>query len=175
MEQSVNKELQQLKGVGAVLAQRFIEAGLDSFNKVVETGEEGLRKIRGLNPRAIPSILEQARGLAGAAPAGPDERLLALRQTSEGLQKRVQELAATVRERRSGKLSVKKVERLDKEVSKLLKGLERVQKLQGIRFKRAQKGLAKTGKRLEGLSSDGIKGLTRGLKKARKSLKRIWV
>jgi ribosomal protein S13 len=174
MEQAVQKELQQIKGVGEVLAQRLVEAGFDSFAKIAEAGEEGLRNIRGLNPRAIPSILEQAQGLAGEALEGPDDRLLALRETSERLQKRVQELAAAILERQPGKPSGKKVERLEKEVGKLLKGLERVQKLQGIRFKRARKSLAKTGKRLEGLTEGGIKGLTRGLKKARKPLKRIW-
>jgi ribosomal protein S13 len=174
MEKTVQKELQQIKGVGAVLAQRLVEAGFDSFAKVAEAGEEGLKKIRGINPRAISSILEQARELAADARKAPDERLLALQETAERLQKQVQELAAAVRERLAGKLSEKKDGQLEKAVDKLLKGLAEVQQQQGVRIKRAQKSLAKTGKKLEGLAEDGIKGLTRGLKKARKPLKRIW-
>lgn len=173
METAVQKELQQIKGVGEVVAQRLVGAGFDSFAKIAEAGEEGLRNIRGINPRSIPSILEQARGLAGAAKEGPDARHQALREISERLQKQAQELVAAIRERLSGKLPEKKGVRLEKEVGKLLKGLEKVQKRQGIRIKRAQKSLAKTGKRLEGLAESGIKGLTRGLKKARKPLKRI--
>ena len=174
MEKNVQKELQQIKGVGAVVAQRLVEAGFDSCAKVAEAGEEGLRSIRGINPRAIPSILEQARGLAAEAEAGPDERLIALRETSERLQKQVHELAAAVRERLADKLSEKKGDRLEKAVDKLLRELAEVQQLQGVRIKRAQRSLAKTGKRLEGLAENGLKGLTRGLKKARKPLKRIW-
>ena len=173
MQEEVQKELRRIKGVGKVLAQRLAEAGLDGLDKVAEAGEEGLRKIRGLNPRAIPSILEQARVLAGEAPEGPDERLHALRQISERLQQRVRELAGAIRERQPDKLSGKKGARLEKAMSRLLKGLERVRNQQGIRLKRAKKSLAKTGKRLEGLTEDGVKGLTRGLKKARRTLKRI--
>src|SRR5512134_11561 len=52
MDKAVLKELQQIKGVGEVVAQRLVEAGFDSFAKVAEAGEEGLRNIRGINPRA---------------------------------------------------------------------------------------------------------------------------
>jgi ribosomal protein S13 len=174
MDKAVQKELQQIKGVGEVVAQRLVEAGFDSFAKVAEAGEEGLRNIRGINPRAIPAILEQAQKLAVDVQEGPDARHLAIRETSARLQKQVQELAAAIRERLSNKLPEKKGVRLEKEVSKLLKGLEKVQKLQGIRLKRARKSLARTGKRLEGLTESGIKSLTRSLRKARKPLKRIW-
>lgn len=174
MEKAVQEELQQIKGVGAVLAQRLGEAGFDSFAKVAEAGEEGLKKISGINPRSIPSILEQAQRLAVDAKEGPDARHLALTETAERLQNQVRELVATIRERLPNKLPEKKGIRLEKEAVKLLKGLEKVQKRQGIRIKRAQKSLAKTGKRLEGLAESGIKGLTRGLKKARRPLKRIW-
>jgi predicted ribosome quality control (RQC) complex YloA/Tae2 family protein len=172
MEQAIQKELQQIKGVGAVLAQRLVEAGLDSFSRVAEAGEEGLKKIRGINPRTIPSILEQARGLAGEVAASHDEKLRALQETAERLEKQVQDLAAALRERQAEKLSGKKAERLEKELSKLLQGLDRVKRQQRPRIKRARKGIAKAGQRLAGLTEDGIKGLTRGFKKARKSLKR---
>jgi ribosomal protein S13 len=174
MEKSVQKELQQIKGVGEVVAQRLVEAGYDSFAKVAEAGEEGLRRIRGIDPRGISSILEQAQKLAADVREGTDAQRLALQETAERLQKQVRELAATLRERLADKLPEKKGVRLEKEVDKLLKGLAKVQKQQGIRIKRARKSLAKTGKRLEGLAENGIKGLTRGLKKARKPLKRIW-
>ena len=174
MEKAVQKELQQIKGVGEVLAKRLVEAGFDSFAKIAGAGEEGLKKIRGINPRAIPSILEQAQRLTADAQEGPDARHLALKETAGRLQKQVQEMVATIRERLSNKLPEKKGIRLEKELDKLLNGLEKVQKQQGIRLKRAKKSLAKTGKRLEGLAESGIKGLTRGLKKARKPLKRLW-
>ena len=36
------KELTRLRGVGENLAARFLEAGIDSFEKVVAAGGEGL-------------------------------------------------------------------------------------------------------------------------------------
>lgn len=174
MEKKIQKELQQIKGVGEALAKRLIEAGHDSFAKVAEAGEEGLKKIRGINQRAIPSILEQARGLAADVAKGADERLRALQETTERLERQVQELASAIRGRHVGMLSGKKEARLEKEMSRLLKGLARVKKQQGTRIKRARKSLTKAGKKLSALTEDGIKGLTRGFKKARKSLKRAW-
>jgi Holliday junction resolvasome RuvABC DNA-binding subunit len=174
MEKAVQKELQRIKGVGEVLAQRLVEAGIDSFAKVVEAGEEGLKKIRGINPRAISSILAQAQGLAAEVTEGPDERLRVLQETTERLERQIQELAAAIRERNIGKLSAKKEARLEKEMGRLLKGLAKVKKLQRPRIKRARKSLAKAGKRLSALTEGGIKGLTRGFKKARRSLKRAW-
>ena len=61
-------DLQQLKGVGKVLADRLCAAGLDGFAEIARAGEEGLKKVSGINPRAAGSILEQAKRLAQAEP-----------------------------------------------------------------------------------------------------------
>lgn len=174
MDKTVLKKLQQIKGVGEVIAQRLVEAGYDSFVKVAEAGEEGLRKIRGINPRAISAILEQARGLAGEVASGADEQLRLLQETTQRLEKQVQELAVDIRKRQAGKLSEKKEALLEKEMKRLLDGLERVKKQQRPRIKRVRKSLAKAGKKLTAMKKDGVKSLTRSFKKARKSLKRAW-
>lgn len=90
------------------------------------------------------------------------------------LEKQIQELAAAIRQRQVGKLSEKKEARLDKEMKRLLDGLERVKRQQRPRIKRVRKSLTKAGKKLSSMKKDGIKSLTRSFKKARKSLKRAW-
>ena len=55
------KELQQLNGIGKVLAQRLIESSYDSIAKVACAGEKGLATIAGLNPGTVRSIVAQAR------------------------------------------------------------------------------------------------------------------
>ena len=42
------QELQQIRGIGKVLAQRLIDAGNDSCAKVAALGEEGLKQFKGL-------------------------------------------------------------------------------------------------------------------------------
>ena len=62
----VMTELQKLKGVGEVLARRFSEAGYDTFAKIAAAGEEGLRKIPGVNPRMLGSNVAEAVALSAA-------------------------------------------------------------------------------------------------------------
>jgi len=61
------KELQQLKGIGAVLSQRLVEASYDTVAKVAAAEEKGLERIAGLNPQKVRSIVTQARKMTGEA------------------------------------------------------------------------------------------------------------
>ncbi|MHB1400539.1 MAG: helix-hairpin-helix domain-containing protein [Trichloromonadaceae bacterium] len=173
MEMTKQKELQKIKGIGAVLAQRLIEAGIDSPAKLAEMGEEGLKQLRGINPRMIPAILEQAQALAAEATMDPGNKLQELQQTSLRIKEEVQRLVAAALENQGEKLLGKKGERLEKQLRKLLAGLEQANATLGVRPKRTAKGLAKIEKRLGELTSEGVKALTQGLKKARKPLKRL--
>ncbi len=56
----LTKKLTRIRGVGLVLAARLRDSGLVSFEKIVDAGVDGLQKMRGINPRAIPAILSQA-------------------------------------------------------------------------------------------------------------------
>jgi hypothetical protein len=51
--------LQQIRGIGKLLAQKLIAAGNDSCAKVAALGEAGLKEFKGINPKAIPAILAQ--------------------------------------------------------------------------------------------------------------------
>jgi len=61
------KELQKLKGIGAVLSQRLVEASYDTIAKVAAAEEKGLEKIAAMNPQRARDISAQARKMTGTA------------------------------------------------------------------------------------------------------------
>jgi predicted flap endonuclease-1-like 5' DNA nuclease len=61
------KELQKLKGIGAVLSQRLVESSYDTIAKVAAAEEKGLERIAGMNPQKLRSIVTQARMMTGEA------------------------------------------------------------------------------------------------------------
>lgn len=168
-------ELTKLKGVGDILAARLAEAGIDTFEKVVAAGEEGLKRLRGLNPRMVPSILAQANDLIGEAAKSREKKVEELKSRAAALKEQVQGIALSVRDRFKEEIAGKSGKNVEKEILKAVTSLEKVEAKLTKRVKRAGKGLAKAEKRLAGLvDSSGLKGVGKGLKKARKSLKRIY-
>jgi len=189
------KKLQQIKGIGKVLAQRLVEAGIVNYKQVLQAGEEGLGAIAGLQPRMIPSILAQAATLAGeaegeagtatadeqesatatAAPAKSkrQHKLDGLQKVSNQLQGRVRDLVAEVMDKKEGLAKKATGKRLQKEADKLLKSLAKVEARMDGRLKRAKKGLTRAEERLESLVGLGPNKLARGMKKARRPLKRV--
>ena len=61
------KEIQQLTGIGEVLARRLIESSYDTIAKVAAAEEKGLERIAGMNPKTVRSIVTQARKMTGEA------------------------------------------------------------------------------------------------------------
>lgn len=167
------KELQKIKGIGEILARRFVEAGYDTCAKVAEAGEEALRAIKGINPRAISSIISQAAGFADEGGKVRARRVEELKAAAATLKGQVEGIVRGVSERFSDELQGKRGRKIEKEILKLMSTLERVEGKIGKRVKRSGKGLAKAEARLAGLAEESAKGVGKGLKKARKSLKRV--
>lgn len=192
------KTLQNIKGIGKVLSQRLVDSGLDSYAKIVAAGEAGLRSVSGLQPNLIPSILAQAAKLEaeeGSQEAGnvvivasPDSptpadqtgkqdkrsrKLVALQSTVSRLRSRIHGLVADIMVKKEGLVDKASGRRLQKEMGKILTSLTKVEANLAGRRTKAQKGLAKSEKRLEALAEAGPNKLLRGLKKARRPLKRI--
>lgn len=65
--QAQMKELQKLKGIGAVLSQRLVESSYDTIAKVAAAEEKGLARIAGMNPKKVRSIVTEARKMMGEA------------------------------------------------------------------------------------------------------------
>jgi len=167
------KELQKIKGIGEILARRFVEAGYDTPGKIAAAGEEALKAIRGINPRAIASIISQAADRADEAGKARERRVQELKAAAATLKGQVEGITRTVRDRLADELQGKRGKKMEKEVLRLMVALERVEGKIGKRLKRAGKGLAKAEACLAGLAEQGAKGVGKGLKKARKSLKRV--
>jgi hypothetical protein len=164
------KELQQLKGIGDVLAQRLKDAGLESYNDLVGAGEEGLKKIRGLNPQAIPSILVQAKELSQVKDAAKAERIEAIRMRIGALREKLNRLAETTRERFSKELEGKCGKKLNGNLDRTFQALDRMDKAALKKMKRAVRGLIKAEKGVEGLEEAGLKKVRKRLKRSRKAL-----
>jgi len=168
------KELQQLKGVGSVLAKRLSEAGVDSMDKVAQAGEEDLKRILGLNPRAIASILEQARRMSGTAQEqaqhAPQE---AVRLKVAAVREKVQSLAETTRSRFNGELTGKFGKKLSVDLVRLVDTLQHIDDRAPRRAKRTARAIDKAQKRIEGLDQASIKKVHKGLKKARRAVSKV--
>ncbi len=167
------KELMCLHGVGKILATRFLDAGIDSYEKVVAAGEEGLKKIKGINPLAVSGILNQASELGSRVVAEPGKKKAELREKSLALTAQVQEIAADVRERFTEEISGKIGKKIEKQIVRIIGSLEAVASESGVKRKRAEKGLARAERQLRIQGEAGLKVIRKSLKKARKSLKRI--
>ena len=167
------KELQQIKGIGDVLSSRLLESGHDSYSKIVKLGESGLRKIKGINLKAIPEILEQAARLAESETGDRDKKVAALKESLQGLRRTVQELTSTAKDRFSEKLSGKTGRKLTETLVRFIEALEEVEGNAGKKLKRTGKVVVKAEQHLEGLAEAGLKDLRKGLKKARQALQRV--
>jgi hypothetical protein len=167
------KDLLQLKGIGSILVKRLQDAGLDSFEKIALAGEEELLKISGINPHSVPSILEQAKQLAGGADqkrkAGVESLLLRLAEVKQ----KVQALAETTRERFQEELAGKCGKKLTADLVRMEDALESI-KLKGKKgTRRAGKAMNKVDKRFAGLAEDAsLKKVRKTLRRAKKTVKK---
>jgi hypothetical protein len=169
------KELQKIKGVGEVLTKRFITAGYTSFEAIVAAGEEGLKKIKGVNPQLIPSILDQANALAAEGCKAREQKVADSKAALSAIRKQVAGIAQAVKERPVEELQGRTGSKMKTQLSKMRTALKKVEGSLGKRVKKEEKKLAKAGKYLAELSADtAVKGIGSRLKKARKSLKKIY-
>jgi hypothetical protein len=163
-------DLQQLRGVGRILGKRLYDAGYDSFTKIAQAGEEGLMKVRGINPRYLGTILEQARALSDAAHPDRAARDEALQQRLGEVKGQLQSLAETTRERFQQELAGKTGKKLTADLVRIEDALARMSDGGKKGFKRAGKALLKAEKRVAGLEDASLKKVRKGLKKARKAV-----
>ena len=167
------KELQRIKGIGAVLSVRLLEAGHDSFAKIVKLGESGLKEIKGINLKAIPDIIEQAARLSEKKPGTRDERVAALKGSLHGLRQSVQELTRAAKDRFSEKLAGKAGKKVTESLVRFIDAVEKLEDKAGKKVKRSGKAVMKAEQQLEGLAAAGLKEFRTRLKRARKALQRV--
>ena len=166
-------ELQQLKGVGGILAKRLFDAGFDSFDKIAQAGTEGLKGVRGLNPRSIGAIVEQARQLAQVQPSGHPERTEALKRHLGEMREKIQTLAETTRDRFQQNLAGKRGRKLSSDLVRIEEALAQMAGAGKKRLKRLDKALIKAERRVDGLEDASLKKVRKGVKRARKAVLKV--
>lgn len=166
------KELQQIKGIGEILAKRLCDAGIDSFAAITNAGESGLKAIKGITPRVIQSILDQASKLQHESPASKEERVAKVKSNCLALRNSIQTIAKSARQRLAETLKGKPAEKLTTTIVRLIDTLDKVEAVAHKRAKRTGKAITKVEKHIEKLADAGHKELRKGLIKARKSLRR---
>ena len=167
------KDLRQLKGIGSVLVRRLQDAGLDTFEKIALAGEEELKKISGINPHNIPSILEQAKELAGGVHPEQVAGIEALQLRLAEVKQKLQALAETTRERFQEVLAGKLGKKLTSDLVRIEDTLESIELKGKKSARRAGKALSKVEKRFAGLAEDAsLKKVRKTLKRARKAVKK---
>lgn len=162
------KKLTRLRGVGVVLATRLKESGLESYDRIIVAGADGLQKIRGINPRAIPAILAQAAEMAAEE---SEKTVTQVVDKTSLLSNRVQEIAKNVRDRFGEELKGKTGKKVEKEILKIAGFLDK--NSLKIQKKRVAKGLAKAEKKLVVAEDASLKKIRKCLKRIRKSLNKI--
>lgn len=166
-------DLQQLKGVGSILAKRLFDAGLDTFSKIAQAGEEGLKKVRGINPRAIGSILEQAKQLSEAPQSGHAQRVETVKKQLSEVREKIETLALETRERFRKELTGRCGKKVTSDLVRIEDALLQMAEVGGKRSKRAGKALVKAEKRVTGLEDASLKKVRKGLKRARKAVLKV--
>lgn len=168
------EQLQQIKGVGEVLAKRLASAGFDTLPRLAVATEQELSAIQGLVPSAIPAILEQARALASEQGAGASEASLAqLLEDAERLRLGVSNLVLQMRDQQSEETDIKAERALRKEITRVLATLERVEASLSEQLRRLGKKLAKADTKLSSVPQGNIEALTKGLRHTRKAIDKI--
>ncbi|MHB8708311.1 MAG: helix-hairpin-helix domain-containing protein [Desulfuromonadales bacterium] len=168
------RQLQQIKGVGEVLAKRLVEAGFDTLQRVAAATEQELAAVKGLLPGAIPAVLAQARELAGTSQIEADEKSLAeMLENAERLRSGVSSLVLKLRDQHLDSEDGKSQRALRKEVTRVLATLERVEASLSEQLRRLGKKLAKADAALTNVAQDDLEALTKGLRQTRKSIDKI--
>ena len=164
------KDLQQLKGIGRVLAQRLHGAGISSYEDVVEAGEEGLKRIAGIRPHSLSSILDQAKVLSEGKKAAKAERAEAMKGRIASVREKVERLAEVTGIRFPEELAAKPGKKLSAELEGVREALARLEGSALKRLKRAGRGLDKVEKRMEGLEDASLRKVRKAMKKSRKAV-----
>ena len=133
------KDLKKIRGIGDALSTRLIEEGHDTFAKIVQLGESGLKSIKGINPKAVTDIITQSGQLAACEPSDRDKKIAALKDSLNRLRLSVQGLTAAANERFNEKLSGKTGRKLTESLVSFIEAVESIEETTGKKVKRTGK------------------------------------
>lgn len=166
-------ELQQIRGIGAALSARLLASGCDSFRKIVDLGEEGLKKFNGINFKLIPEIIRQAEVLAAEAVPDKEARIKAATESLQLLRETAQELIRSASSRLTDTLSEKNRKKLTEALIRFIAALEAVEMKIARKPQKTGRVIGAAATELAALAAADCKALQKGFKAARKSLQRV--
>lgn len=169
---SEERELQRIRGIGKILARRFCESGYGTPACIAAATEEELRKIPGVNPRMISSMICEAASLSG--PATTDPGLQGLAPQVARLRAAVAAVSLNVVSRIDVEKQGKGAKKLEKETQQLQQVLTALENTADRKMKRLAKVLAKGEKRVASLSERKPGRVAKGFRKTRKRLEEIY-
>jgi len=167
------QELQQLQGIGRTLAQRLVEAGLDSIAKVAAAGEDQLCAVKGIKRSAVAQLMAQAGAFQDGPAAGKEAKVADLQLELSGVRRQVQALVASAAARFAQELASQPGFKLFRSIEKLSASLDKIEGRLDLHPRRAGKILAKAEKGLSSLGEADLAELRTGFKKACNTLKQI--
>ena len=136
-------QLTKLRGLGKVLATRFVESGLDSYDKIVAAGEEELAKIKGINPQTAAAIIRQSTELAADTLSKKEKKEEQLKEVAASLKDQIKGIATDVNDRFKEDLAGKIGKKVEKEIKKVILSLEKAETKLRTRSKRSREGWPK--------------------------------
>lgn len=169
MAHESNDDLCRIKGIGAVLAQRLKETGIQTYAALAEAPDETLAAISGLNPRQIPEIRRQALDFSteqNSVTAAPS----ALLPGTGPLRTALAQLHQAFDQQPPAKLKEKKRLKVLKEISRMDQALTALEKTLAEHLEDLARSLEKADRKLQRISAAPPAKLQRGLKKVRKKL-----
>ena len=168
------KQLQQIKGVGEILATRLVEAGFDTLPRLATATKEELAAVKGLQAANIPALQTQARELsAGADLATDDKNLTDMLENAERLRLGIASLVLKLRDQHAEGDDGKALRQLRKEITRVLATLERVEATLSEQLRRLSKKLSKADARLGTVAQGDLEALTKELRQTRKAIDKV--
>jgi len=166
-------DLTRINGVGKTTAARLAEAGWHSFSLLAEAQPEDLLKVPGLRIATAKRIIDQAQRIVSGHADTVEHLVGTLLPACDKLMSEVQGLMLGIGSRSDDNLDDRLKRRLERETEKVLGSLQKVRSDLVDSLTRVGRGLAKVDRKLAQLGATADpKALRKGLKKARKTLKK---
>ncbi len=164
------KRLQQIEGINKALANRIIEKGFDTLEKLASADHDALAGVTDLPDKTIPKILDEAKTMLESQQA-EEETLANLTENTEKLKGAVEQLVLNIRNRFDDESTPKnQLKELRKETARTLASLEMVESALSDQLRRIGKGLLKADQEISQISELDVDEVMSGLKKARKKI-----
>lgn len=162
--------LQEFSDIDATLAERLIEHGFDTMEKLAGTRSEDLTDILDLRPKEARSIIAQAKQVLNTEQTN-ELSLAALIEDATRLKTEVEQLVRNIRKRfKDQDVPKDQLKQLRKETSRTLASLEKLEANLGTQLQRFSLSLARADEKISRLSDRGVTEVVHGLKKARKKI-----